>query len=139
MRDLKGMGIEDIERQIHNYRLFFAFLKKHNVYRLFRKKMFSDINRTPYDLMRTIVEEYPAHYGGDFGSLLTNRIDKRWALVLIFVPYFGGVWDTKLREDLPKVCDIKSLMSLNNKWKEFLYNNNYDKMKVNNDSTFTFN
>ena len=125
MRDLKEMGIEDIERQIHNYRLF-------------RKKMFSDINRTPYDLMRTIVEEYPAHYGGDFGSLLTNMIDKRWALVLIFVPYFGGYWDTKLREDLPKVCDIKNLMSLHNKWKEFLYNNNYDKMKNSDDSTFTF-
>ena len=137
MKDLREMGIEDIERQIHNYRLFFAFLKKHNVYRLFRDKMFIDKGRTPYDLMKTITKDKPIYYGPITQSL-ANDIDKRWSSIFLFVPYYGGRWDDCVNDGVRRLSGFKGMSELSDKWKEFLYNNNYDKMRNSDDSTFTF-
>lgn len=137
MRDLREMGIEDIERQIHNYRLFFAFLKKHNVYRLFRDKMFIDKGRTPYDLMKTITKDKPIYYGPITQSL-ANDIDKRWSSIFLFVPYYGGYWNDYMHVVVTRLSGLNGMTELSNKWKEFLYNNNYDKMINSDDSTFTF-
>ena len=137
MKDLREMGIEDIERQIHNYRLFFAFLKKHNVYRLFRDKMFIDKGRTPYDLMKTITKDKPIYYGPITQSL-ANDIDKRWSSIFLFVPYYGGYWNDYMHVVVTRLSGLNGMTELSNKWKEFLYNNNYDKMRNNDDSTFTF-
>ena len=137
MKDLREMGIEDIERQIHNYRLFFAFLKKHNVYRLFRDKMFIDKGRTPYDLMKTITKDKPIYYGPITQSL-ANDIDKRWSSIFLFVPYYGGYWNDYMHVVVTRLSGLNGMTELSNKWKEFLYNNNYDKMINSDDSTFTF-
>ena len=137
MKDLREMGIEDIERQIHNYRLFFAFLKKHNVYRLFRDKMFIDKGRTPYDLMKTITKDKPIYYGPITQSL-ANDIDKRWSSIFLFVPYYGGYWNDYMHVVVTRLSGLNGMTELSNKWKEFLYNNNYDKMRNSDDSTFTF-
>ena len=137
MRDLRETDIGDIERQIHNYRLFFAFLKKHNVYRLFRDKMFIDKGRTPYDLMKTITKDKPIYYGPITKSL-ANDIDKRWSSIFLFVPYYGGYWSDYMHVVVRRLSGFKGLAELSDKWKEFLYNNNYDKMRNSDDSTFTF-
>ena len=137
MRDLREMDIGDIDRQMYNYRLFFAFLKKHNVYRLFRKKMFSDKNRTPYDLMKTITNDGPVCRGSVIQSL-ANDIDKRWSNIFLYVPYYGGYWNDYMHVVVRRLSGLKGIAELSDKWKEFLYNNNYDKMKNSDDSTFTF-
>ena len=138
MKDLRKMGIGDIERQVHNYRAFFAFLKKHNVYRLLRDKMFIDKGRTPCDLMNTITYDKPFVYYGPFTQSLANEIDKRWSSIFLFVPYYGGRWDDCVNDGVRRLSGFKGMSELSDKWKEFLYNNNYDKMRNSDDSTFTF-
>jgi hypothetical protein len=138
MKDLKRTDIEDIDRQMHNYRTFSVFLKKHNLYRFIREKMFTFYNRTPLDLMKTISRTGPRLYVGNFNSSLMNEIDRKWALVFIYVPFFGGYWSNDLNIKIEYLSDIKGMQDLHEKWKEFLFNNNYDKMKESDDSTFTF-
>lgn len=137
MKDLKRTDIEDIDRQMHNYRAFSVFLKKHNVYRLFREKMFSDKDRTPYDLMKTITKDKPIYYGPITQSL-ANDIDKRWSSIFLFVPYYGGYWNHYMHVVVRRLSGLNGMTELSNKWKKFLCNNNYDKMRNSDDSTFTF-
>lgn len=138
MKDLKRTDIEDIDRQKHNYRTLSVFLKKYNLYRFMRERMFTFYNRTPLDLMKTISRTGPRLYVGNFNSSLMNEIDRKWALVFIYVPFFGGYWSDDLRIKIEHLSGIKSMKDLHEKWKEFLFNNNYDKMKESDDSTFTF-
>ena len=138
MKDLKKTDIEDIERQVHNYRCFMLFLKKNNLYRFFKEKMFIRQKRVPLGLMKTITEKRPGRYFGDFESPLIIEIDKRWAIVFMYLPYFGTYWDRHLDKYLLNLSGMDCLMRLHMRWQAFLLNNNYDKMKENNDCTFTF-
>jgi hypothetical protein len=88
--------------------------------------------------MKTISITGPRLYIGNFNSSLMTEIDRKWALVFIYVPFFGGYWNDDLRIKIEYISGIKSMKDLHEKWKEFLFNNNYDKMKESDDSTFTF-
>jgi hypothetical protein len=103
-----------------------------------RERMFTFYNRTPLDLMKTISETGPRLYVGNFNSSLMNEIDRRWSLVFIYVPFFGGYWSDDLRIKIEHLSGIKYMEDLHKEWKRFLFNNNYDKMKESDDSTFTF-
>ena len=121
MNDLGKMAIADIDRHKHNFKLFMTFLKLNKIY-FFKKFLFS--KRTPYDIFQTINENYPRTYNGSFSSQLSNEIDKRWALMFIYVPYLGGYWDNHFF--ITRSIFATRMSEISESWKRYLYNHKLD-------------
>ena len=120
MKDLKKTDIEDIERHWYNYKLFVWFLKLEGKYIFFKKAMFIDKKRTPFDLFETINRT-------NIGSVVTrydtpNKVDRMWGSIFIYIPFEGFSW-------VEKNLDVKSMRSLSRRWVDFLDGHNYDKFK----------
>ena len=123
MNDSRKTDIEDIDRHEHNFRWFMAFLKLNNIYFL-KKVIFEDSKRTKYDLFELINSDYPVWYTYPFDSELNHVIDKRWAIIFNFRPYLGHYWSD---ECIGHRCDHKRMLEIVQLWKEYLYNNRFDK------------
>ena len=119
------MDIEDIKRHRYNFKIFCSFLKKEQIYLPIKRQLFINRKLSPNDFFNILESEEPFYYGGSFESYLTNRIDKRWAIIFNFVPYLGGYWE----ENELRRFSSSYMHELSNKWKEFLFEHNYDKIQ----------
>jgi len=121
MNDLEKTDIEDIDRHWHNYRLFVWFLRLEKKYIFFKKTMFIEKNRTPFDLFTTInktsLGSVFVHYCNT-----SNKVDMLWGSIFTYVPFVGFHWYEK---------DLNSdyMLNLTSKWVVFLDEHNYDKFK----------
>lgn len=121
MNDSRKTDIEDIERHWHNYRLFVWFLRLEKKYIFFKKTMFIEKNRTPFDLFTTINQT-------SLGSVIvhycntSNKVDKLWGSIFTYMPFIGFHWCEK---DLNPAY----MLNLTSKWIVFLDEHNYDKFK----------
>ena len=121
MNVIRKTDIEDIDRHWHNYRLFVWFLRLEKKYIFFKKRMFIEKNRTPFDLFTTInktsLGSVFVHYCNT-----SNKVDKLWGSIFTYVPFVGFHWNEK---------DLNSnyMLNLTSKWVVFLDEHNYDKFK----------
>ena len=121
MKDLRKTDIEDIDRHWHNYRLFVWFLRLEKKYIFFKKTMFIEKNRTPFDLFKKINQtsllSVLVHYCNT-----SNKVDKLWGSIFTYVPFIGFRWYEK---------DLNSdyMAKLTSRWVVFLDEHNYDKFK----------
>ena len=121
------MDIEDIERHKYNFKIFCQFLKQEKIYLPIKRQIFINRNLSPNDFFEIIDREYPISFSWSFDSYLSDRIDKRWAIVFSYVPYLGGYWgEGELRR-----FTTERMAEISNGWKEFLFKHNYDNIKYN--------
>lgn len=119
------MDIEGIERHRYNFKIFCQFLKQEKIYLPIKRQIFINRNLLPNDFFEKIDREYPISFSGSFDSYLTDRIDKRWAIIFFYVPYLGGFWgEGELRR-----FTTERMIEISNGWKEFLFIHNYDDIK----------
>lgn len=118
------MDIEDIERHKYNFRLFCMFLKQKKIYQTFKKLMFIDFNKTPYDLFVLMNETNLNRiiYNID-GKYCVN--DKKWSAVFTYIPFSNFYWGHKKGE----IIYYDNMIKLTKEWCDFLVENNYDKLR----------
>jgi hypothetical protein len=120
MNDLEKMGIEGIDRHQRNFRLFMAFLKLRKIY-FFKKLFFTNRNLTPFDFFKILNKEGPHSYDHFLknSQQFVNIIDRKWAIIFIFLPYIGSYWDCAFfKERLISIYDMKKI---SNDWEKFLF------------------
>lgn len=122
MKDLKKMDIEGIERHWYNFRMFTKFLKQRGLYQTFKKIIFTDSNRTPYDLFVTINKENIRNIITYLGRPYCE-IDQKWGSVFSYNPFGRFHWIGKVGE----ITNYDNMCKLSNEWHTFLRENNYDK------------
>ena len=129
------MDIEDIERHKYNFRLFSKFLKQKHLYQTFKKIIFTNNSRTPYDLFilmnKTNITSIISNIGK--GYCITDR---KWSAIFTYIPFSRIYWDGKKGE----INSYTSMSKLSTDWCYFLEENNYDNKIIDNGNiTFKLN
>lgn len=118
MKDTKRMDIEGIERHERNFRLFMAFLKFNKIY-FIKKLIFDERKRKPCDLFITMNLDRPNRYDYFNKSYaFENNIDRAWAIIFQYLPYFGSYWDCDFFKCRSMYVPRISIIS--NEWMKYL-------------------
>ncbi len=119
------MDIEGIERHKHNFRMFCKFLKQKKIYQAFKKIIFTDSNRTPYDLFVTMNKANIRHIITHLGSGYCE-MDQKWGSVFSYNPFGRFHWNGRAEE----ITNYSNMCNLSHEWHAFLKENNYDKQQL---------
>ena len=120
MNDLGKTDIEGIDRHQHNFRLFMMFLKLRKIY-FFKKLFFTNRNLTPSDFFKILNKERPFHYDHFIknSQQFVNIIDRKWAIIFIFLPYIGSTWDCTFFKE--RSISMSDMREISNDWIKFLF------------------
>ena len=119
MKGLERTDIEDIERHWHNFKLFVWFIKLEKRYVCFKKLLFLDKNKTPFDLFNLINKTNTTSVL--MNNNLPNKIDRLWGSIFTYIP-FSFSWHEKS-------VNSNYMENLSRKWNNFLSEHNYDLKK----------